>query len=417
MGEGRIDAAIETVRGIGDKPVFMPFVEYHLALLNDLAERPEAAEAAFKEAMDTQGGRSFRMVEAYGRFLERERRPDEARKLYTKALERLPNNPVILRAIERLDSGKTPPRLVNRPEEGLAEALYTAASALAQDRARESATIYLQLAVFARPDFELAYILLARQFESAGRWRDALGQYAKIDTDGPLGWEARFQIALGLERLDRLDEAVRLLRTMAAERGDDPAPIVLLGDLYRAREMYPEAAREYEAALDRTDPVNPEHWILYYSRGVAYERTERWSLAEADFLRALELEPDQPLVLNYLGYSWIEKGLNIHKAREMVERAVELRPNDGYVVDSLGWALYKLGKYHEAARHLERAVELRPQDPTINDHLGDAFWKVGRQIEARFQWRHALAFKPNNKLKVELRAKLRNGLGEGGSGS
>jgi Flp pilus assembly protein TadD len=163
--------------------------------------------------------------------------------------------------------------------------------------------------------------------------------------------------------------------------------------------------------------VNSEHWILFYSRGVAYERTKRWSLAEVDFLRALELEPDQPLVLNYLGYSWIEKGHNIHQAREMVEKAVELRPNDGYVVDSLGWALYKLGKYKEATHHLERAVELRPQDPTINDHLGDAFWKVGRQIEARFQWRHALAFEPNKKLEGELRAKLQNGLGKDSSGS
>ncbi len=417
MGEGKVDAAIETVKRIGDKPVFVPFVEYHVALLNDLANRSEAAEAAYKQAKETQLGHSFRMVEAYGRFLEREGRPDDARKVYAEALERLPNNPLILKAIGRLDRGEKPPRLINRPEEGLAEALYTTASALAQDRAHESAAIYLQLAVFARPDFELAYILLARQFESAGRWEDALSQYAKITADSALGWEARFQVAVSLERLGRLDESVRLLKAMAAERTDDPAPIVLMGDLYRAREMYPEAAREYEAALERTNPVNSEHWILFYSRGVAYERTKRWSLAEVDFLRALELEPDQPLVLNYLGYSWIEKGHNIHQAREMVEKAVELRPNDGYVVDSLGWALYKLGKYKEATHHLERAVELRPQDPTINDHLGDAFWKVGRQIEARFQWRHALAFEPNKKLEGELRAKLQNGLGKDSSGS
>jgi Flp pilus assembly protein TadD len=140
-------------------------------------------------------------------------------------------------------------------------------------------------------------------------------------------------------------------------------------------------------------------------------------LAEADFIKALDLEPEQPLVLNYLGYTWIEKGRHIEKAHKMVEKAVTLRPNDGYVVDSLGWVLYKLGQYSKSVKHLERAVELRPQDPTINDHLGDALWKVGRQIEARFQWRHALAFKPDNQLETKLRAKLLNGLLAENSGS
>jgi len=417
MGEGRVDDAINTVSEIGDKPVFAPFVSYHAGLLNDLADRPDAADAAYKKARETQIGRSLRIAEAYGRFLERQGRVEDARALYTDTLERMANNPVLLEALDRLDQGVKPPRLVNRPEEGFAEALYTAASALAQDRAHESATIYLQLAVFARPDFELAYLLLARQFEGAGRWQDALIQYVKVDPKGALGWEAQFQIARNLDRLDRLDEAVELLKTMAADKPKDPAPAVLLGDVYRAHDMYPEAAAEYDTALSRIDDFNNTHWILYYSRGVSYERTRRWSLAEADFLRALELEPDQPLVLNYLGYSWIEQGVNISKARTMVERAAVLRPNDGYVVDSLGWALYKLGKYQEAARYLERAVELRPQDPTINDHLGDAFWRVGRHIEARFQWRHALTFGPDESLAKQVRAKLENGLAADSSGS
>jgi tetratricopeptide (TPR) repeat protein len=416
-GAGRTDEAIEAVREIDDKPAFVPFTNYHIAMLYDLGGQSEGAEEAYKIAVKSESVRSFRMIDAYGRFLERQGRPDEAKALYAKSLKHLVNNPVLLKAMDRIEKGTKPDRLVNRPEEGFSEALYTAASALSQDRAHESATIYLQLAVFARPDFELAYLLLARQFESAGRWQDALNQYQKIDTNGALGWETQFQLAHSLERLDRLDEAVTLLRAMARSRTDDPAPAVLLGDLYRAREMYQEAALEYDNALGRIKAFEPAHWILYYSRGVAYERTERWELAEADFQKALDLEPDQPLVLNYLGYSWIEKGRNIHKAREMVEKAVSLRPNDGYVVDSLGWVLYKLGKYSESVPLLERAVELRPQDPTINDHLGDAFWKVGRQIEARFQWRHALVFNPDEEQAKTLRAKLLNGLVADNAGS
>ena len=212
VGEGDVDTAVDSIREIGDKPVFVPFVEYHVALMNDLANRPKEADQAYRKALDTQLGQSFRMVDAYGRFLAREGRADEARKVYAKAMVSLPNNPIIKRAVRRLDGNEKSEKLVNRPEEGLAEALYTAASALAQDRAHESATIYLQLAVFARPDFELAYILLARQFESSGRWQDALAQYEKIDDDSALGWEARFQVALGFERLDRLDQALKLLK-------------------------------------------------------------------------------------------------------------------------------------------------------------------------------------------------------------
>jgi tetratricopeptide (TPR) repeat protein len=416
-GAGKIDEAVESVGEISDKPAFVPFTSYHIAMLYDLGDRPEEAESTYKIAIDPKAGPSFRVTEAYGRFLERHGRVEEAKKLYQDGLERLSDNPILIQALDRIEQGKKPARLVSRPEEGFAEALYTAASALSQDRAHESATIYLQLAVFARPDFELAYLLLARQFENSARWQDAYTQYSKIDENGPLGWEARFQTAHSLERMDRLDDAVSLLDKMSRARTEDPAPVVLKGDLYRGREMYQEAASEYDAAIGRIKDFSPAHWILYYSRGVAYERTARWEMAEADFLKALDLEPDQPLVLNYLGYSWIEKGLNIEKARSMVEKAVTLRPNDGYVVDSLGWVLYKLGKYPESVKHLERAVELRPQDPTINDHLGDAMWKVGRQIEARFQWRHALAFDPDDQLAAGIRAKLLNGLLADNSGS
>jgi Flp pilus assembly protein TadD len=150
--------------------------------------------------------------------------------------------------------------------------------------------------------------------------------------------------------------------------------------------------------------------VLFYQRGIAYERSDRWELAEDDFFRALELEPDQPLVLNYLGYSWVELRRNLDEAQEMIEKAVEQRPDDGYIVDSLGWVMYRLGNFEEAVKHLGRAVELRPVDPVINDHFGDALWMVGRRIEARFQWKRALSFEPEEEEAERIRDKLERGL-------
>ena len=160
----------------------------------------------------------------------------------------------------------------------------------------------------------------------------------------------------------------------------------------------------------RLGEVTPGHWLFFYNRGIALERSKIWKRAEKDFLKALELQPEHPYVLNYLGYSWVEKGINIERAKKMIERAVEQRQDDGYIVDSLGWVLYRLGDYFASVKHLERAIRLRPSDPVINDHLGDAYWQAGRKLEARFQWRRALGLNPNEDLIPAIQAKLENGL-------
>lgn len=188
-----------------------------------------------------------------------------------------------------------------------------------------------------------------------------------------------------------------------------------MGDLLRGKERFAEAVVAYDKAMARIGAVEPRHWALLYSRGIALERSKQWPRAEADFLKALELNPDQPYVLNYLGYSWVEHGIHLDKALTMIETAVKLRPEDGYIVDSMGWVLFRLGRYAEAVPHLERAVELRPSDPTINDHLGDAYWRVGRENEARFQWDRALVLKPSPEEAREIQTKLKRGLASGGA--
>ena len=185
---------------------------------------------------------------------------------------------------------------------------------------------------------------------------------------------------------------------------------IALGDVLRRNERFEEAAAYYDIAISRTEAIEARHWSLFYSRGVTLERTDQWPRAEEDFLKALELKPDQPLVLNYLGYSWVEQGINLKHAMELIERAVVLRPTDGYIIDSLGWAFYRLGDFTNAVKHLERAVELRAADPIITDHLGDVYWRVGRELEARFQWERALVLGAEEDAAALIRQKLKEGL-------
>ena len=182
--------------------------------------------------------------------------------------------------------------------------------------------------------------------------------------------------------------------------------------ILRGHDRFGEAVKAYDQAFERIGKLEKRHWSLLYARGIALERSDQWPLAEADFLRALEFKPDQPYVLNYLGYSWIEKGRYVERAQEMIQKAVKLRPNDGFILDSLGWGHFRLGNFGPAVEYLERAVEMRPQDPILNDHLGDAYWRVARFREARFQWRRALSLEPKKDQIATIRQKLKSGLAE-----
>ena len=405
----RFEAAAESLSGLEGRGALTGLGRYHGALLDDLAANRERAEAAYRALIDGDEARGqARWYLAYGNFLERGGRADEAVELYRRALAQDPDDAVMARAVAEAEEAGVPEPFVADARAGLAEALLGVADALWRDGKLEAATIHARLAGFLRPDFAAAQVLLGRVLEWRRHWQDAIAAYAEVDPASPYAWEARLRTATNLRRLERHDEAVAMLQAMADAAPERTDALVALGDLYRSRERWLDAVAQYDRAVARAQ--EQASWSLLYVRGIALERAKQWDRAEADFLRALDLRPDDPLLLNYLGYSWTEQGRHLDRAREMIEKAVGQRPVDGYIVDSMGWVLYRLGDFEGAVAQLERAVELRPQDPVINDHLGDAYWRVGRRLEAKFQWRRALTFAPEEELVPKIQRKLDEGL-------
>jgi Flp pilus assembly protein TadD len=292
----------------------------------------------------------------------------------------------------------------------MADALWGIAQALHQEQGGARAVLYARLALFLKPDLAEATLLIGDVYVDQQNFDAAIDTYAGIDDASPISFAGKLRIASALHELDRKEQAFELLEGLVDAEPERIQALVQLGNLLRRDEDYARAEGAYSRAVERLGTPEREDWTLFYARGIAYERTKQWPEAEADFLQALELEPEQPFVLNYLGYSWVDKGMNLDEARGMLDRAVALRPDDGFIVDSVGWVHYRLGEYPQAVETLERAVELEPGDPVINDHLGDAYWRVGRQREARYQWQRALSLEPDEELIEAIEQKLKTGL-------
>jgi len=300
--------------------------------------------------------------------------------------------------------------LVNSAQAGAAEALYGLGASLGRRGGEDLALVYLQLALYLEPEHPLALLSLADLYEQLKKPDLALKVYERVPAASPLHRNALIQMASDLDTLNRPKEAQKHLNTLLKEHPDDQEVIMALGNVQRGHKQFAACADTYSKGIALIPHPEKSNWVLFYFRGICYERSHQWPKAEADLEEALKLFPDQPHVLNYLGYSWIDQGTHLDQGMAMIKRAVAQRPDDGYIVDSLGWAYYKLGKYDEAVKQLERAIELKPGDPTINDHLGDAYWRVGRTLEAKFQWAHARDMKPSPDELVKIEAKLKNGL-------
>jgi tetratricopeptide (TPR) repeat protein len=416
-GQQKYDEAIEALdSGRTAQNDLANVFALHAGLISEIGGRLEAAERNFRVAAQGESP-ALRTVIATGRFYERSGRPEEAMQLYTRFSERAADPIYVAGEIARVRDKKAPPAPLSRSSDGMAEALFDLASALQSERTADLAQIYTQMALWLKPDFAAARLLLGSLLESEQRYAQANAAYSQAGGDAVYGWAAKLHMAGNLDQMGQSDEAVRVLESMAQEQPKRIDALVRLGDLWRAKAKGQGPRPEYEKALDAYDraivrldnPLQP-HWTLFFSRAVVLERSGRWERAEKDLLKALELEPDQPSVLNYLGYSWADQRVHLDRALPMIERAVELRPRDGYIVDSLGWVHFRLGNIDKALTYMERAVELRPQDPTINDHLGDVYWWVGRRAEARYQWERALRLEPEPDQVPLIQEKVEKGL-------
>ena len=410
VGDNDGTTALEELELLQTASNFSATHDYHVGLITDLLGMTGLAQKTFRSAVTSVRGPRIRSVLAAGSFFERNGQTDNARKLYQAfPASAGPETTVLDAALSRIDAGEEAPPLVYNAKGGFAEALYEIGAAFFKDRAYAPALIYTQLALHVRPDFDVAQILLADLYVATGLYTEAVKTFRNVPKESPFLWSARIRLASALNELGELEAARKELRTLATEKKERSDSLMVLADLLRTKEQYHDAVSVYDEAIARIGTIEQRHWTVFYARGMSLERSGEWSKAESDFLRALELQPDQPLVLNYLGYSWVDMGMRLPEARSMIEKAVSQRPNDGYIVDSLGWVLYRLKDFDAALVHLERAVELRPNDPVITDHYGDALWQTGRRTEARFQWRRALSLNPNPDLLKSVEEKLRRG--------
>jgi tetratricopeptide (TPR) repeat protein len=407
-GAGDYKRALAQVDRLKDEG-FGTFRDYHAALIADLANNVPEATKRFQAAYNGEKS-TLRLVDAYARFQDRRGRRDEAIRAYEAFDQILPRHPLVTSALAELRAGKPLEPLIRTADQGAAEVLYGLGAVGGRQGDELAAIVYLRLSLFLSPKNGLATVTLADIFERLKQYEQAIEVYNSVADDSPLRVNADIQTALLLETLGKTEEAQKRLQDIVSEKPKNEEALTALGNLQRSRKQFVEAAASYTKALELSTKPEKSLWSLYYYRGIAYERQKAWPKAEADFRKALELFPDQPLVLNYLGYSWVDQGINLDDAFRMLRRAVELRPTDGYIVDSLGWGHYKLGQYDQSVKELERAIELKASDPVINDHLGDAYWRVGRKLEAHFQWNHARDLKPEPEDLDRILKKIDNGL-------
>lgn len=408
IGSGRVVGQADLQPAIDASGFFAPFLTYHMALMNDVLGNDALARETYAKASADPAITPYRVVEAVANFHARQNDWAQAQAVFDQYAAANPDSTLLPDRLQPTSSEVTP--LVGNAKEGLAELFFTTASVLFGEESSQETFLYLRIALALKPNLPPAQLMLANMYEQIGDHAQAIATYDGIVPGSVFYRRGQIRKALNYEAMGKKKTALRLLDTVAEAYPKDNSALITKGDMLRDAQQFEEAAGAYTDAIARVEPLRASEWPLLYARGISFERDGEWSKAEADFLRALKLEPNQPDVLNYLSYSWLMMGKNIPQAREYLELATSARPEDAHILDSLGWAHYLAGDYPAAVEQLESAAEMMPDDTTVNDHLGDAYWRVGRQIEARFQWQRALNFKPDTATAEIIRGKLENGL-------
>ncbi|MFN3953661.1 MAG: tetratricopeptide repeat protein [Pararhodobacter sp.] len=414
LGQGRMTEALAALDAVAAQDGMLAFAQYCRALALALVGDAEGAAAAMEdEASNVLGSLSRRGLIAYAQVLGQLERFDDALALIDEVFGPVTTDGQVARMRAAYAEGRALPfDLISDPAQGMAEVFAVMASAMRSAQNTHDALLYARAAEWVNPALYDTRLLIGQLFEEMEQPRQAAAVYAEIPEDDVFGLAAAMGQAQTLEALGDLDGAIAVLERLVAQNPQSVVATQVLGDFLRRDGRHDQAIAAYDRSFELMEQSGlAGDWRAYFSRAVSHERLGQWPEAEADFRSALAIEPDQPTVLNYLGYSLVERQEKLEEALEMIERAVAGEPDSGYIVDSLAWALYRLGRYDEALPHMERAVELLPTDPILNDHLGDVYWAVGRQREAQFQWRRALSYGPHDDLDLDrVRRKLEVGL-------
>lgn len=395
---------------------------YQQALIYDVAGDVKKASLYYEYATKRPEQDPYRVIVAAVDFYRRQGELDRARNLY-KAYQQESDGNLIADTADADELMKElnahgSQKLVSTPAEGVAEVMLNVANLLAAEQVTPETMVYIRMALFLRPEFPEAELLMGNIMEEQNQFDEAIQAYDEIPPGTQMYRRGQIRKAFSLDSMGRTDEGLVLLESMASNYKKPSDIYMSIGDLFRRKENYAAATEAYGRAIDAIGNLERHHWPLLYARGICYEQAGNWPKAEEDFKAALKLEPDQPDVLNYLAYSWLTQNNNLPEAQRMLESAVAARPDDANIIDSLGWAAYLQGNYQESIEYLEQAVELMPHDPTVNDHYGDALWQLGRQTEARYQWERALYYKPKKQEdQARIEQKLKTGLSSNGKGA
>ncbi|WP_348540466.1 tetratricopeptide repeat protein [Shimia sp. R9_3] len=413
IGRGEMSEGLAAFDEVSKEPGLGGFAEYHKAMALASVGDFEGALAVFDAGTMDGLQLTRRGVMSEVEVLSQLDRTEDA---IARIDEAFGNDldPALRQIRDRLVAGETLPFThVTSAADGIAEVYHSIASALRNEANADYTLLYARIAEYLRPTHTEALLMTAELLETLGRYELASQTYQKVPADDPSFHAAELGRAEALRETGKTEAALEVLEQLTRSHGDVAYVHTALGDLRRQERDFAGAVAAYNDSINLYDELEPRQWFLFYARGISYERLGEWEKAEADFRKALELNPEQPQVLNYLGYSLVEKQIKLDEALDMIERAVAARPDSGYIVDSLGWVLFRLGRYDEAVAHMERAVELMPVDPVVTDHLGDVYWAVGRKLEAQFQWRRALSFVDADTVEEADPERIRRKLEEG----
>jgi tetratricopeptide (TPR) repeat protein len=410
LGAGDPAQALAAFDALSEETGLKGFALYHKAMALASVGDFESADAIFADGSAGGLARTRRGALAWAEIMSQLDRNEDALEMLEGAFGTGADPEVQAMRTRLTADEQTPFSYVTSVQDGMAEVFYSVAAALSNETGEDYTLLYSRVAEYLRPDHVDATLLSATLLDELGQYDLAIETYKRVSSDNPSFHAAELGRAEALARDGKVDASIEVLEQLARSYPDLAVIHTELGDLFRTSEEFEKAAAAYDQALLLTPEGARSEWFLLYARGISHERLDMWDKAEADFRSALERNPDQPQVLNYLGYSMVEKGINLDEALSMIERAVEARPDSGYIIDSLGWVLYRLGRYDEAVEPMEKAVEIEAVDPIVNDHLGDVYWAVGRTREAEFQWHRALSFEPKEEDAARIRRKLEVGL-------